>query len=136
MRIRDLADRAKAYGIPAEIVDGNDVIAVYEATQRAAAQARRGQGPFLIEAKTFRMKGHAEHDNQAYVPKELLEEWKQKDPLDRYERWLQTERLATEDELQQVTARVEAEIEADLEFALNSPFPDKSVTYENVYATA
>jgi TPP-dependent pyruvate/acetoin dehydrogenase alpha subunit len=136
MRIKDVADRAKAYGIPAEIVDGNDVLAVYDATKKAAARARRGDGPVLIEAKTFRMKGHAEHDNQAYVPKELLEEWKKKDPLDRYEKLLKTKRLATDDDLEQITRRIEAELETDLEFALNSPLPDKSVTYENVYATA
>jgi TPP-dependent pyruvate/acetoin dehydrogenase alpha subunit len=136
MRIKDVADRAKAYGIPAEIVDGNDVLAVYDATKKAAARARRGDGPVLIEAKTFRMKGHAEHDNQAYVPKELLEEWKKKDPLDRYEKLLKTKRLATDDDLEKITRRIEAELETDLEFALNSPLPDKSVTYENVYATA
>jgi TPP-dependent pyruvate/acetoin dehydrogenase alpha subunit len=136
MRIKDLADRAKAYGIPAQIIDGNDVLAVYEATKKALSRARRGQGPVLIEVKTFRMKGHAEHDNQAYVPKELLAEWQKKDPLDRYEKELKAKRLATETDLQQITERIEAELEADLEFALNSPFPDKSVTYENVYATA
>ena len=136
MRIKDVADRAKAYGIPAEIVDGNDVLAVYETTRRAAALARRGGGPVLIEAKTFRMKGHAEHDNQSYVPPEVLEEWRRKDPLDRYEKVLRGERVATEAELEGVAARVEAEIEADLEFALRSPLPDKGVTYENVYAEA
>ncbi len=136
MRIKDLADRAKAYGIPAQIIDGNDVLAVYEATKKALSRARRGQGPVLIEVKTFRMKGHAEHDNQAYVPKELLAEWQKKDPLDRYEKELKAKRLATETDLQQITERIEAELEADLEFALNSSFPDKSVTYENVYATA
>ena len=134
MRIKDLADRAKAYGIPAEIVDGNDVLAVYEVTKKAADRARRGEGPILIEAKTFRMKGHAEHDNQAYVPKELVEEWKKKDPVDRYEKVLKTKRLATAAELQQITERAEAEIEADLEFALSSPLPDKSIAYEHVYA--
>jgi TPP-dependent pyruvate/acetoin dehydrogenase alpha subunit len=136
MRIKDVADRAKAYGIPAQIVDGNDVLAVYDATKKAAAQARRGKGPVMIEVKTFRMKGHAEHDNQAYVPKELLEEWQKKDPLDRYEKVLKTKKLAADAELQKITERVEAEIEADLEFALSSPLPDKSVTYENVYAAA
>lgn len=134
MRIKDVADRAKAYGIPAQIVDGNDVLAVYEATKKAAALARSGKGPVLIEAKTFRMKGHAEHDNQAYVPKELLEEWQKKDPLDRYEKVLKAKKFATNADLQKITARVEAELEVDLEFALNSPLPDKSIAYENVYA--
>jgi TPP-dependent pyruvate/acetoin dehydrogenase alpha subunit len=136
MRIKDVADRAKAYGIPTQIVDGNDVLSVYDATKKAAAQARSGKGPVMIEVKTFRMKGHAEHDNQAYVPKELLEEWKKKDPLDRYEKVLKTKKLATDADLQKINARIEAELETELEFALNSPLPDKSVTYENVYATA
>lgn len=136
MRIKDLADRAKAYGIPAQIVDGNDVLAVYDATKKAAALARSGKGPVMVEVKTFRMKGHAEHDNQAYVPKELLEEWKKKDPLDRYEKVLKTKKLATDADLRKITARVEAELETDLEFALNSPLPDKSIAHENVYATA
>jgi len=134
MRVKDVADRAKAYGIPAEIVDGNDVLAVYDVTKKAIARARRGEGPVLIEAKTFRMKGHAEHDNQAYVPKEVIEEWQKKDPVDRYEKVLKAKRVATAADLQKITERVEAEIEADLEFALGSPLPDKSVMYENVYA--
>src|SRR5438874_1916742 len=72
---------AAAYGIPAESVDGNDVIAVYAATRRAVDRARRGEGPTLIEAKTFRMRGHAEHDDASYVPKELFEEWEARDPI-------------------------------------------------------
>jgi TPP-dependent pyruvate/acetoin dehydrogenase alpha subunit len=82
--VKDLADKAKGYGIPAEIVDGNDVVAVYDVARRAVDRARSGGGPTLIEAKSFRMLGHAQHDDQRYVPKELLEEWRKKDPIDCY----------------------------------------------------
>src|SRR5260370_12565339 len=80
---RSLADRAVGYGIPAETIDGNDVEAVYAASRRAVARARAGGGPTLLEAKTYRMKGHAEHDGQGYVPKEELEDWSRRDPIDR-----------------------------------------------------
>jgi len=135
MRITSLAERARAYAIPTEIVDGNDVVAVYEVTRNAAERARRGEGPIMIEAMTFRMKGHAEHDGQSYVPKELLEEWQKKDPIDRYEKALINDQVCTAADLAEVTARVEAELEADLEFALSSPMPDKIVAHDSIYAT-
>jgi pyruvate dehydrogenase E1 component alpha subunit/2-oxoisovalerate dehydrogenase E1 component alpha subunit len=114
MRIRDLADRAKAYGMPSEIVDGNDVLAVYEASKRAVDRAREGGGASLIEAKTFRMRGHAAHDNQSYVAKELLEEWRKKDPLENFERKLLENDFATAAELETVRNRVEALLDEDL----------------------
>jgi TPP-dependent pyruvate/acetoin dehydrogenase alpha subunit len=83
-RLGNLADRAKAYGIESAIVDGNDVVAVERTTRNAVAQARAGNGPVLIEAKTMRMRGHAQHDAAEYVPKEMFELWKKRDPLDRY----------------------------------------------------
>jgi TPP-dependent pyruvate/acetoin dehydrogenase alpha subunit len=135
MRITSLAERARAYAIPTEIVDGNDVVAVYEVTRDAAERARRGEGPVMIEAMTFRMKGHAEHDGQSYVPRELLEEWQKKDPIDRYEKALVNDQVCTAADLAKVTARVEAELEKDLEFALSSPMPDKSVAHDSIYAT-
>src|SRR5881394_1136682 len=83
--VKDLADKAKGYGIPAVTVDGNDVFAVYEATRFAVERARRGKGVHFIEVKTYRRKGHAEHDDQSYQPKEELERWAQtNDPVDRY----------------------------------------------------
>jgi TPP-dependent pyruvate/acetoin dehydrogenase alpha subunit len=88
MKIKDLALRAAAYGIPCQIVDGNDVLAVYEATRSACAKARAGGGTQMIEVKTFRMKGHAEHDDAGYVPKELFEEWRKRDPIGRFEKHL------------------------------------------------
>src|ERR1044072_7655694 len=88
MAILDVADRAKAYGMPGEIVDGNDVAAVVLAATRAIARARAGEGPTLIEFKTMRMHGHSEHDPAKYVPCELLDEWKKVDPILKAERLL------------------------------------------------
>src|SRR5579875_514757 len=81
--IDSFAVRAQAYGVPAVTVDGNDVIAVYEATRTAVERARDGGGPSLVEVKTFRMRGHAEHDNASYVPPEVVKEWEARDPIDR-----------------------------------------------------
>src|SRR5499427_2722120 len=87
--VKNLADKAAGYGIPAHIVDGNDVVACYEATRRATEFARRGGGAVLIEAKTYRRKGHAEHDDQRYVPEGEIEYWeKHNDPIDRLEKFL------------------------------------------------
>lgn len=134
MRIKDIVIRAASYGIAGELVDGNDVLAVYEATRRAVERARGGGGPTLIEAKTFRMKGHAEHDDAGYVPKEHFEEWKQKDPIDRFERYLLTNGLAGEDELRQIMAQIDEELSREVDLALASPFPPAERAFENVYA--
>jgi TPP-dependent pyruvate/acetoin dehydrogenase alpha subunit len=133
MKIKDLAQRAAAYGIPARIVDGNDVLAVHEATRQAAAEARAGGGPRLLEVKTFRMKGHAEHDDAGYVPKELFEEWRAKDPIDRFQRHLLGEKLATREELEAVVAELDRQLDADVDFALASPFPPPERALEGVY---
>ncbi len=134
MKIRDLAQRAAAYGIPARIVDGNDVLAVYEATREALAAARRGDGPRMIEVKTFRMKGHAEHDDAGYVPRELLDAWREKDPLLRFERHLLETGLASREELDAIVAEVDRQLDADVDFALASPFPPPERAREGVYA--
>jgi len=133
MRVKSIAGRASSYGIPGETVDGNDVLAVYEATKRAVDRARSGGGPSLIEARTFRMKGHAEHDDAGYVPKEQFEEWKAKDPIDRFERHL-LNGLATEEELRRIAAAIDEELNAEVDRALASPFPPPERALENVYA--
>src|SRR6202049_2672059 len=86
--LRDLADRARAYGITSYTVDGNDLIAVLKIAREAVERARQGDGRVLTQAKTMRMRGHAQHDAAEYVPKEMLEAWKKRDPLDRYEKFL------------------------------------------------
>jgi pyruvate dehydrogenase E1 component alpha subunit/2-oxoisovalerate dehydrogenase E1 component alpha subunit len=123
--VRDLAEKAAGYGIPAHIVDGNDVIACYEVTRRAAEFARRGGGAVLIEAKTYRRKGHAEHDDQRYVPAGEIEWWEQhNDPLDRYERYLIERRVATKEKLEEITADAQREIDEDCAWAESSPMPE------------
>ena len=134
MKIKDLAQRAAAYGIPARIADGNDVLAVYEASRAMIGAARSGLGPQLLEVKTFRMKGHAEHDDAAYVPKELFEQWKAKDPIDRFERHLLSGGLATQEELDAITGRINAELDSEVDFALASPMPPPGRAHEGVYA--
>ena len=134
LKIKDLAQRASAYGVPARIVDGKDVLAVYEASRAMIEAARGGAGAQLLEVKTFRMKGHAEHDDASYVPKELFEQWKAKDPIDRFERHLLGESLATQDDLDAIVARIQAELDAEVDFALASPMPPPERAREGVYA--
>ena len=134
MPLRDLACRAKAYGIESAIVDGNDVVAVERAAREAVAQARgKGRGPVLIEAKTMRMRGHAQHDAAEYVPKQMLALWKQRDPLDRFEKFLTGNRLWDAKTKKEIDARIAREIRADLEFAENSPFPPAELAAQGVY---
>ena len=131
---KSLAAKAAAYGIPGEQVDGNDVLAVYAAARTAVDRARAGDGPTLIESLTYRMKGHAEHDAQAYVPKEELEEWRRRDPLERYARTLVASGDATEEELATIDRAVTEEIDREAEAAEKSPLPDPAIALQNVYA--
>jgi hypothetical protein len=96
-------------------------------------RARQGHGPVLIEAKTMRMLGHAQHDPAEYVPREMLEYWKARDPLARYEKYLHQHKLMDEKEKSATLARVERELAADLEFAENSPFPPPELAEQGVY---
>jgi TPP-dependent pyruvate/acetoin dehydrogenase alpha subunit len=133
MAIRDIAVRAAGYGIPSTIVDGNDVVKVYEATRKAAERARHGGGPTLIEAKTMRMKGHAEHDDARYVPKSEIEKWRKKDPILRFEKYLMSKRLMTAKEKGALEERLEKLIREDVEFAEASPFPPPEDAAQPVY---
>ena len=134
MAIEDIVDRAKAYAIPGEIVDGNDVVQVYVTAQRAIQRARNGEGPTFIECKTMRVHGHSEHDSAKYVPRELLEEWKEKDPILKAERLLKELKYADEGALHLVQERVDKEIQAAVDFAEQSPMPEGSEALEGVYA--
>ncbi len=123
--VENLADKAAGYGIPGHIVDGNDIVACYEVTRKAAEYARAGGGAVLIEAKTYRRKGHAEHDDQRYVPAGEIEWWeKNNDPVDRYENFLIERGLATREKLDEIGADVQREIDEDVEWAESSPMPD------------
>lgn len=134
MAIKDIAVRGKAYGMPACIVDGNDILRVYEATRAAAARARQGGGPQLIECKTMRMKGHAEHDDARYVPKKQFEAWKKKDPIVRFEKHLATTHLMNAQDKREIEARIEKIIHEDVEFAESSPFPPPGDAARSVWA--
>ena len=133
MACADVSDRAPGYGIPAEIVDGNDVFAVHGAAERAAEHARAGNGPYLIECKTFRMTGHSAHDAAEYVPPELLEEWAQRDPISRLEKKMAEHDWAAPGEIDRVYEEIKKEIDAAVEWAEKSPYPDPSELLDNVY---
>jgi pyruvate dehydrogenase E1 component alpha subunit/2-oxoisovalerate dehydrogenase E1 component alpha subunit len=133
--IENLATRASNYGIHGETVDGNNVLAVLDAVKRARAMCLDGRGPVMIETKTFRRKGHAEHDDAGYVPEELRREWEAKDPIDAYRRYLRArEEPIAEDELNAIDDRIEAKLESDVREALDAPFPEPDVRAEDVYA--
>ncbi len=135
MAIRDVVERAKAYAMPGEIVDGNDVAEVYLAAKRAIQRARSGEGPTFIEAKTMRMHGHSEHDAAKYVPRELLEEWKKKDPIMKAEQMLTQLGYGDEATFREVEERVKKEVEAGVEFAEQSPLPEGREVLDGVFAT-
>jgi len=131
--LENLADRARAYGIASAVVDGNDVVAVYQTAKEAVERCRAGEGPVLIEAKTMRMKGHAQHDPAEYVPQEMFDYWKARDPIERYEKYLTEQNLWNARAKAELDARIEREIKEDLEFAENSPLPPPELAEQGVY---
>jgi TPP-dependent pyruvate/acetoin dehydrogenase alpha subunit len=132
-RVKDLAERAIAYGIRGVIVDGTDACQVYDAAHEACERARRGQGPTLIEAKMMRMKGHAIHDAAEYVPKPLSEYWRKRDPVSRLEKHLLDKNWLTREQNERLIADVERELEADREFAVAAPMPQPDSAAGGVY---
>ena len=134
MKVSDIATRALEYDIPGVVVDGNDVEAVYGVVLDAAARARAGNGPTLIEAKTMRMRGHAIHDGAEYVPAELLADWEQRDPVETYRRKLIEGGTATASQLDDVLTAPRWEFDKPSEYAESSPMPDPSTVLDGVYA--
>jgi TPP-dependent pyruvate/acetoin dehydrogenase alpha subunit len=133
-RVKDLAERAIAYGIPGVIVDGTDACQVYDVAHEACERARRGQGPTLIEAKMMRMKGHAIHDAAEYVPKPLFEYWRKRDPISRFENYVvSVKKWLTSQENSTLIADVERDLEADRDFAVASPMPEPESAAGGVY---
>lgn len=124
MKNTRISDFAQAYGIFGTTIDGNDVLEVYHTTKEAVEQARRGGGPALIECVTFRMRGHAEHDDAKYVPQELVEFWKKKDPILRFEQYLLDNGIMTQGEQQSIIDRITRELDADVACAESSPLPE------------
>jgi pyruvate dehydrogenase E1 component alpha subunit len=134
MAIKDIAVRAAGYGFPGFTVDGNDVLAVYEATQEAIARARRGEGPTLIECKTYRFLGHSIGDPQEYRTEAEVESWKKKDPVKRFENYSRQRGLLDDNEVKEVYRSVSEEIEQAVQFAESSPMPVFEDALASVYA--
>ena len=133
--VPDIAVRAAGYGIPGVTVDGTEVVAVYGAVHEAVERARRGEGPSLIECKTMRVRGHSEHDDASYVPKALLEEWRAKDPIRRYERRLRDWGMLDDEREAEIGTRISANLEAAIAWAEASPFPDPAEVEDGVYTS-
>jgi pyruvate dehydrogenase E1 component alpha subunit len=134
MPVPNVADRAYAYGMPGEVVDGNDVVAVWKAVSGAVDRARSGRGASLIECKTFRMTGHSAHDDASYVPPGLFEEWEKKDPIPRLEELLEKREILTRTGIDEMNARITSEIDEAVALAEQDPFPDPEECLTGVYA--
>jgi len=127
----DPVERAATYGFAGVKVDGNDVEAMFEASAEACERARRGDGPTLIEAVTMRMHGHGAHDDMKYVPADLVEHWKQRDPIETY-----SKRLASEGvDVEAIAQSVREELDAETDWALEQPMPDPATALDGVFAT-
>lgn len=134
-RNTEVAERALTYGMNACAVDGNDVLAVYEAMGEAVSRARAGQGPTLIEGKTYRTRAHAEGMRDAgYRTAEEVEAWKQRDPITNYRAKLLQKGVATDADFEQIEAEVKSLVDEAVEFAKNSPFPDPATVTEHIYS--
>jgi TPP-dependent pyruvate/acetoin dehydrogenase alpha subunit len=121
--VERLSDRASGYGIPGVTVDGTDVLEVYRVCRDAVERGRNGGGPTIIESVTMRMAGHAAHDNAWYVPKELLQEWKKKDPIERYEKYLTDQRVLTEAQRNSMMGEIQTIVSKAAARALEKPYP-------------
>ncbi|MEA4855027.1 MAG: thiamine pyrophosphate-dependent dehydrogenase E1 component subunit alpha [Solidesulfovibrio sp.] len=134
MAVTDIADRAAAYDMPGVVVDGNDVLAVYEAVTEAVKRARRGEGPSLVECKTYRWRGHFEGDACTYRCVEELNDWLAKDPIPRFATKLVEAGIASQDELEAISVGIKADVEAAVAYAEASPYPDAAELLDDVYA--
>jgi TPP-dependent pyruvate/acetoin dehydrogenase alpha subunit len=132
--ISSLAERATAYGIAGESIDGNDVLGVIEAVGRAVEHARAGGGPSIIECRTFRVRGHSEADRASYVPQDLREEWLAKDPIKLFETYLTDEDILTPAKRAEIEQRIKATVDDAVQFAEQSPEPDATSVAEYVFA--
>lgn len=132
-RCENIADRARGYGIPGVAIDGNDILAVIAAVRDAAERARSGDGPTLIVGETFRVYGHAGHDSADYVPDEVREYWDARDPLRRFEAFLETKGILTPELRDETEARIKREILDEVEIAMAAPDPDPDEVADGVF---
>ena len=133
-KLPNLADRACAFGIPGKTVDGNDVLAVYEALIEAVTRARDGKGPTIVEGKTYRWHGHFEGDTMTYRTRQELEDWKKKEPISRYRQKLIETGILSEEDADKITQEIGDEIDEAVKFAESSPLPAVEEVLEDVYA--
>ncbi len=132
--VENIADRAAGYGMPGEVVDGNVVQDVYDAFARAKERALKGEGPTLLECKTYRWRGHWTGDPELYRDRAVTEEWKEKkDPIKLFKKYMIDNKLATAEELDEITAKAQAKMDAAVEFAMNSPEPDPAHVLDDVF---
>jgi len=134
MRNETVAQRAAGYGIPGELVDGNNVLAVYAATSAAVQRARSGQGPSLIESRTYRYKGHAKSDQNLYRSRDEIREWQQRDPIQYFVNYLVSENVLSEEEAKEEEVATKTAVKEAYQFALGCPDPDPETLLEGVYA--
>jgi pyruvate dehydrogenase E1 component alpha subunit/2-oxoisovalerate dehydrogenase E1 component alpha subunit len=134
MAIERIDERAAAYGIPHEMVDGNDMLAVYDLAKRFVDRARNWEGASLIGVDTMRMQGHAQHDDARYVPKTLLEEWTQKDPLVRFKQVLLERQAGTDRDVDDIDKMARSYAAAEADIAVDEPMPDPTTVARGVYA--
>mgnify|MGYP005841519305 CR=1 FL=1 len=134
INVERISDRACAYGIPGETVDGNDLLAVYDAVSRAAARARAGQGPTLVESLTYRWRGHSKSDRQAYRTRQEVQEWQARDPIPRFAERLLAADMLTQAGYEALQQEARQRIEEAVAFAESSPEPDVATIMEGVYA--
>lgn len=132
-RVKDMALRAAAYSMPGEVVDGNDAAAVYEAVARARARCLAGEGPTLLECKTYRWRGHGEADHQVYQPKDEIAAWMARCPVKKLQEELLREGLVSEDELARMEGEANVAVESAVHFAEESPWPAPEEALEDVY---
>jgi pyruvate dehydrogenase E1 component alpha subunit len=134
--IKSVAERGKAYGVPGVSVDGQDVLAVYEVAKEAIERARRGEGPSLIEARTYRFRGHFEGDPQIYRKKEEIEWWKEnKDPIKNFEKVLLDKNIITQQDISSIWEEEKKDVEEAVQFAEESKWPEKGDLLKDVFST-
>lgn len=129
----NLSDRAKGYGMAGETIDGTDVELVLKTCTEAVERARRGEGPTMVECVTMRMRGHAEHDDFSYVPKELLEEWKRKDPVENYISKIVKAKIMSADEITTLREKTLSDMIAAIDRTLELPYPEAEEGFKNVF---
>lgn len=135
MNVKSISERATAYGIPGVVVDGNDVMAVYETAREAVRRARAGAGPTLVECMTYRQRGHYEGENMGYRTQAEVDDWKRRDPIPRFRQQLVKMGVASEAEAKQIEDSCQRDIEDAIRFANESPYPSPEETLEDVYVS-